>query len=262
MAFITVADVQMFYEDLGKPDGLPIIMLHGFTGTGRADWIHQIDVFGSGFRLILPDLRGHGRSSNPGGRSAMNHRQFASDVALLCDGLGIERAAFLGESTGSMLQLSLALNRPDLVAAAVLAGASYFWSEDHRASLRTRSVDELAEEWFPESEALTQFTAMHTSLGSDHWRVVLEDFIGLFSHDHGEDFPDEAELGNIRAPVLLVHGDRDHNFAPEIACQLYRKLAHAELCVLPNTGHWPSREQPRVFNLLAEDFLARTYSSP
>ena len=52
----------------------------------------------------------------------MNHRQFASDVALLCDGLGIERAAFLGESTGSMLQLSLALNRPDLVAAAVLAG--------------------------------------------------------------------------------------------------------------------------------------------
>ena len=38
----------------------------------------------------------------------MNHRQLASDVALLCDGLGIERAAFLGESTGSMLQLSLA----------------------------------------------------------------------------------------------------------------------------------------------------------
>ena len=36
----------------------------------------------------------------------MNHRQFASDVALLCDGLGIERAAFLGESTGSMLQLT------------------------------------------------------------------------------------------------------------------------------------------------------------
>ena len=80
----------------------------------------------------------------------MNHRQLASDVALLCDGLGIERAAFLGESTGSMLQLSLALNRPDLVAAAVLAAGSYFWSEEYRASLRARSVDELAEQWFPE----------------------------------------------------------------------------------------------------------------
>ena len=54
----------------------------------------------------------------------MNHRQFASDVALLCDELRIERAAFLGESTGSMVQLSLALNRPDLVAAAVLAAAA------------------------------------------------------------------------------------------------------------------------------------------
>jgi hypothetical protein len=75
--------------------------------------------------------------------------------------------------------------------------------------LRTRSVDGLAEEWFPESEALTQFTAMHTALGSDHWRVVLEDFIGLFSHDHGEDFPDEAELAERRccsftATVILT----------------------------------------------------------
>ena len=180
MAFITVGDVQMFYEDLGKPDGLPIIMLHGFTGTGRADWIHQIDSFGSSYRLILPDLRGHGRSSNPGGRAAMNHRQLASDVALLCDGLGIARAAFLGESTGSMLQLSLALNRPDLVAAAVLAAGSYFWSEEYRASLRARSVDELAEQWFPESESLTQFTALHTALrirslasrlGRLHWAL-------------------------------------------------------------------------------------------
>lgn len=73
--------------------------------------------------------------------AAINQRQFASDLALLCDGLGIERAAFFGESTGSMLQLSLAVDRPDLVWAAVLPAASYFWPEEHRAALRTRSVD-------------------------------------------------------------------------------------------------------------------------
>jgi pimeloyl-ACP methyl ester carboxylesterase len=87
---------------------------------------------------------------------------------------------------------------------------------------------------------------------------VIGDFIELFGHAHSEDFPDPQELERISTPILLVHGDRDHHFAPEIACALYRKLPSAELCVLPNTGHWPPSEQPEIFNLLAADFLTRT----
>jgi hypothetical protein len=79
-----------------------------------------------------------------------------------------------------MLQLSLALNRPDLMATAVLAAASYLWPEEHRASLRTQTVDGLAATWFPSAQALDDFTAMHTALGSDHWRIVIGDFIGVF----------------------------------------------------------------------------------
>lgn len=234
-------------------------MIHGFTGTGRSDWIQQLDAFGSESRLIVPDLRGHGRSDNPSGHAAMNLRQFASDIVLLCDRLGIERAAFFGESAGSDLLLSLALDRPDLVAAAVFAVGSYFTPEEHRATYRSRSVDEIAAEWFPEPEALNTFSGLHTALGADHWRVLVGDFIGLFGHDHSEDFPEEADLGNIRAPVLIVHGDRDHHYRPEIACQLYRKLPNAELCILPNTGHLPPLERPGLFNTLAADFLARRY---
>ena len=136
MPFATVGDIQMFYQDLGVPAGRPVVMIQGFTGTGSSDWAHQIHSFRSGFRLIIPDLRGHGRSNNPSGSAAMNQRQFAADIAMLCDQLGIARAAFFGESTGSMLQLSLAVSRPDLMATAVLAAASHFWSKDHRDSLR------------------------------------------------------------------------------------------------------------------------------
>ena len=70
----------------------------------------------------------------------MNHRRFAADIAMLCDQLGIARAAFFDERTGSMLQLSLAVSRPDLMATAVLAGTSYFWSKEHRDSVRTQTV--------------------------------------------------------------------------------------------------------------------------
>jgi len=70
-------------------------------------------------------LREHGRTNNPGGTAAINHDQFAADVANFCDVLGIRRAAFSGESSGSILLLPLLLTRPDLVAAAVLSSGTF-----------------------------------------------------------------------------------------------------------------------------------------
>lgn len=235
----------------------------------RREWVAQIDHLAATYRLIVPDLRGHGRTDNPLGRPGMNHRQFAADMAAMCDQLGVNRAVFIGESTGSMLQLSLALARPDLVAASVLSASTFFWSPALRASLSRPDPEDLARTWFSNSESFDDFCATHTALGPDHWRTVVGDFIALFTHDHRalfthdhrEDFPDKSDLARIEAPVLVVHGDRDHLFDPEIAYRLYRKLPHAELCVLPNTGHWPPSEQPAVFNLHAAEFLQRITTS-
>src|SRR5688500_3745461 len=101
----------MYYEEHGKADGPTLVLHHGFIQTG-ASWTHQLAAFGAHYRLLVPDLRGHGRTDNPGGADAMNHRQFARDIIALCRDLGVERAAFCGESTGAMLQLTLALEAP------------------------------------------------------------------------------------------------------------------------------------------------------
>jgi pimeloyl-ACP methyl ester carboxylesterase len=75
---------------------------------------------------------------------------------------------------------------------------------------------------------------------------------------HAEDLPAPQEVERISTPILVVHGDRDHRFAPEIACALYRELLSAELCVLPNIGQWLPTEQSETLNLLAADFLTGT----
>jgi pimeloyl-ACP methyl ester carboxylesterase len=72
------------------------VLLHGFTHTGRISWNEQLDALGTDYHLLVPDLRGRGLTDNPGGRSAMNHHQFARDVSGFCRYLGIERAAFCG----------------------------------------------------------------------------------------------------------------------------------------------------------------------
>ena len=252
MAFVMIDDMRMYYTEQGRPDGLPLLLIHGFTGTGDF-WTNQLPTFDPHYRLIIPDFRGHGRTDNPGGGVSMNHRQFARDIIALCRTLQIERAAFCGESSGAMLLLSLAVFAPTLPAAIILAGGTHYFGEESIAIQRQVSPETIDEEW----RAYVQ--AAHTALGPDHWRSVIMAFHDLHAHARDEDFPEADELRGITAPVLIVHGDRDPHFPVEMPRELYRLLPNAELCVLPNTGHFPPEEHPSWFNDIVLDFLARHY---
>jgi pimeloyl-ACP methyl ester carboxylesterase len=254
MAFIWIDNMRMYYEEHGPPDGPPLVLLHGFTGTGT-DWEHQVAAFRPRYRILVPDLRGHGRTDNPAGRAAMNHRQFARDIIALCGALGLERAAFCGESTGAMLQLSLALAAPQLTGACILAGSTYYYGDE----LRTWWAQQTPETVVGGEEQVHFEQTRHTALGAGHWREVVSAWIDLGGHAHSEDFPETEELRGIQAPVLIIHGDRDHFFPVEVATDLYRLLAEAELCLLPNTGHVPPFQHPDWFNAITLDFLSRRY---
>ncbi len=253
MAYVTIDGMRMYYEEHGTQAGLPLILLHGFNRSA-ADWETQFDAFSPDYRVLPLDLRGHGRTNNPAGASAMNHRQFARDVITLCRELGIERAAFCGESTGAMLQLTLALEAPNLAAACILAGGTYYYGEELRSWWGRHTPDTMIAEVGASVEAMQ---AIHTAMVPDHWRAVVQAFINLGTHAHGDDFPEPDELGAIKSPVLIVHGDSDPLFPVEVPTSLFRLLPNAELCLLPNTGHVPPEEQPDWFNSIALDFLAR-----
>ena len=108
MPTISVNGFEMHYQLRGN--GEPLLLLHGGMGIGD-DWRHVFPADPPGYRLIVPDLRGHGRSTNPSG--AFTFRQCAQDVLSLLDGLGVERikaiapvfarqaVAHLGGSQGS-----------------------------------------------------------------------------------------------------------------------------------------------------------------
>jgi pimeloyl-ACP methyl ester carboxylesterase len=239
----------MYYAEHGRAEGAPLVLLHGFQQTGEM-WRKQLPAFQSDYRLLAPDPRGHGRTDNPGGLPAMNHRQFARDIIAFCDAVGAARAIFCGESTGAMLLLSLALMDPARVRALVLAGGTYFYGPEIRAWWRTQTPETLVRD----QEAARM---RHTAMGPEHWREVAAAFIALGTHAHGEDFPEAAELRAIAAPTLIIHGDRDFFFPVAIPTGLYGLLPDAELCILPRTDHVPPIERPDWFNTIVRDFLAR-----
>lgn len=63
MPYADLGDLDLCYEDLGRRDGPPVVLLHGFTVTGRVNWEPYLGAFGRDYRVVLPDLRGHGRSA-------------------------------------------------------------------------------------------------------------------------------------------------------------------------------------------------------
>ena len=103
------------------------------------------------------------------------------------------------------------------------------------------------------------FAAMHTAMGSEHWRIVLAAWLGLADHDPADDFPKAEELRTITSPFLVVHGDRDFFFPVQIATDIYGMIPDAELCILPNCGHQIHDEHPDWLDLIAFDFLDRRY---
>jgi pimeloyl-ACP methyl ester carboxylesterase len=242
----------MYYEEHGNAAGPPLVLLHGFNSTGTLAWTQHIPVFGERYRLLVPDWRGHGRTNNPGGAAAMNHRQFARDAIAFCRALGVEQAIFCGTSSGAMQLLSLALEAPDLASALVLCAGSHYYPDALRALWATLTP----ETWVPGARR-DALRAAHTALGPDHWRIVVAAWIALGRHAHTDDFPERDALRGITAPTLIVHGDRDRFFPVAMPVELHGLLPDSELCILPATGHGIPRERPAWLSAMVLDFLAR-----
>src|SRR5258708_25274198 len=107
MGTVSINGIEMYYEIEGQ--GEPLVLLHGFTGLG-SDWKLHFKEAPEGFSLIMPDLRGHGRSTNPA--KTITLRQCALDVFALLDQLKIERFRAIGLSGGAKILLHMATQQP------------------------------------------------------------------------------------------------------------------------------------------------------
>jgi len=104
-----------------RGEGEPLVLLHGGGGAG-VNWRLVFDAPPSGYELVVPDLRGHGRSTNAA--APITFRQLALDVAGLMDHLGIERFKAIGMSLGAKTLLHLATGQPERIEAMVLVSGA------------------------------------------------------------------------------------------------------------------------------------------
>lgn len=103
--------LRLAYVEMGDPDGVPILLLHGFTDSARS-WSLTAPYLATGFRVIAPDLRGHGHSDQPEGCYTIP--EMANDVRFLIEALDLAPTHVVGHSLGGRLAQAIAERWPHL----------------------------------------------------------------------------------------------------------------------------------------------------
>jgi pimeloyl-ACP methyl ester carboxylesterase len=269
--------VELFVAASAGPAARTLLVVHG-----GPDWDHSylreplVELAGS-YRLLLPDLRGCGRSTRglPDGQYTPD--AVVADLVALLDAFGAARADVLGFSYGGLIAQRLALAHPDRVRRLILASTSLApvppaafagWGErDHRRAAETALwartsltgadltraaafAGAPANVW--RSEALPDYLRrLHAIRFSGDWlRVWQAGTLPPARPDHAV-----IRLAALRIPTLLLHGRQDMTFPAVLTEQAAAQIPTAEAVILDTAGHMTHLDQPRPWLAAITDHL-------
>jgi pimeloyl-ACP methyl ester carboxylesterase len=223
--------------------GSPVILLHGGMGHG-GNWGNQIPALVSnGYRAILIDSRGHGRSTRDA--RTYTYQLMASDVAAVMDAIHIESAALIGWSDGACTALVLASDAPERV-----AGVLFF----------ACNMDPNGTKEIEPSPILSRCFGRHMKdyarlSATPHEFSAFADAVGQMQRT--EPNYSAQDLAQIKVPVAIVHSEHDEFIKREHAEYLARSIPNAEFVELHGVSHFAPLQRPDYFNGAMLRFVGR-----
>ncbi|OXI78901.1 alpha/beta hydrolase [Burkholderia sp. AU33423] len=268
---VKTRDWQLHYHEAGS--GHPVILLHG-SGPGATGWSNfsgNIDALAKQFHVYAVDMPGWGQS-DPATVEQLDH----VDAAIqFMDALGIERAAFVGNSMGGQTSLRLATEHPERITHLVTMGPP------------VGRMPTLFGAGDGPSEGLKVLIQAYRNPSPEHMRRLVEIMVydkarfataelcqarsdaALLRPEHLSNYvaglPAGAPLPKwvkpellpaIKTPTLLIHGRDDRVVSFETSLYLLANIPDSRLVLLNRCGHWAMIEHPDEFNRLVADFIA------
>jgi pimeloyl-ACP methyl ester carboxylesterase len=254
-SYVKANGLNMYYEESGS--GEPLVLIHGGTMTSKRFEPH-IPAFTEHFRVITPDLRGHGQTDNPSGE--FSYRLLADDMAAFINALGLKRPLICGWSDGGQAALELGMHYPDLIKCMVVGAAWFKFSEIYLNTIRTMGIESPGVVNIEKiKQAMPQMVEFWRSLhspthSSDYWETLLTQISRMWFTPLGYTVDDFQKIKN---PMLILVGDRDQFVPVEEAVEMYRFIQGAELAILPNSDHSLPQTRAELFITTVLDFLLR-----
>ncbi|MFC7157054.1 alpha/beta fold hydrolase [Halomarina halobia] len=253
--YVTVDETRIYYEAVGDSSDPPVVCLHTAGAEGRQWRYVAPQLAEAGYRVVVPDLPGHGKSYPVDWRVHTSIHEHAEFVVAFAAALGLERPAIAGCSIGGATALDVAVHHaPEISAAVVMEAAG-----------RTRGA------------ALGRFAHPHACPG---WQSVLDYSVIDSTGDVGPVRREELKwqhrgaqaaatndlqawadhdvtdrLADATCPVLLVRGAADFFVQDDVFDRTVEGLPDVETAVLDGVGHYPMMEAPDRVSTLVSGFL-------
>lgn len=261
--YASINGLRLHYIDRGQ--GPPVVLLHGLGAT-HADWEAQIEHLTRIFRVIAPDLRGHGESDRLGPYSV---ERFASDILQLTEQLRLKDFALAGHSMGGAVAMQMAILRPDRVSKLVLSNTLPDFRVNSFAkrcmlwyrllTVRLFGMARLSaathQRMFPRPEQAELRALVAARNGRIPKQVYLDTVAALTRWSVAD------RLAWLRMPVLVLASEHDY-FEPREAQFFSESLPDGRCRVFEDAHHGLPMEHPDEVNRLVMEFLMPGSSAP
>ncbi|MCW3093011.1 MAG: alpha/beta hydrolase [Ferruginibacter sp.] len=239
--YADVNGIKLYYEIYGE--GEPLALIHGNGGSinsGR----EQIAFFSKHYKVIAVDSRGQGKSKDES--DSLTYDGMAADLNSLLDQLKIDSAFVIGQSDGAIIGLITAFRYPAKVK--MLAAMAPNTRPD--SAVLYPKIEEQGKKDFIKYE-----DSLKAGFKNVTGKVKLLRLMQYHPHITSE------ELAGIKAPVMVMCGDRDVIRLSHII-EIFRAIPKSNLCVLPGSTHAALRKNPQVFNETIYHFFTNPFVMP
>jgi 2-succinyl-6-hydroxy-2,4-cyclohexadiene-1-carboxylate synthase len=261
------ADVNLNYFVTGE--GAPVTLLHGFTQSGRS-WREVIANMPSGWRWVVPDLRGHDETRVRKAAAPFTMDTATADLEMLWDHLDIGRTHLVGYSMGGRLALHVATRRPERILSLLTIGAHAGLEGDARDARRegdealaerieTEGLEAFVDYW----SALPLFAGLErrgpaflAQIRAERMRNTVAGLAAsLRGMGAGVMEPLWGDLAKVAVPSTFVAGQLDHGYVAA-ARRLAAAVPNGHVEVVLQAGHPAHQERPEAFARVLGDHLA------
>lgn len=261
MSIARLRGIEMAYDDVGS--GPSVVLLHGYP-FNRSMWREQANFLSTSYRVVTPDLRGHGETSATQKEPA-TMAEMSQDVAALLDELEIERASLCGLSMGGYVALAFYRRFSLRVSALILADTRSQADTTEARHNREAQAEKILKEGMSSiiddflKKVLTPATlSQHTEITERVRRMVVTTkpqgaAAALRAMAMREDQTDF--LQEIIAPTLIIVGSEDQLTPPVDAGMMHRKIRGSRLEIIEGASHLSNLERPAEFNRALKNFL-------
>ncbi len=275
--FTEVENMRVHYQEAGDSNAPPMILIHGFASSNLVWSKVLLELAGSGFRVIAPDLLGYGYSGKPRALDYTIGSQARLIVSLLKH-LGIDRAVVVGSSYGGAIAATVALDNPEVVEKLVLVGAVTNNAPTRFLLMRLFSSPIIGDILSPLLVSSRRLLRARMKRVYDRHEWVLDEkrvharhlplqtrgthraIIRTVRRWDADRISRDAHL--LAQPTLLLWGDNDREVPLRDGERLHQEIPHSRLIVFKECGHLPHEEYPEAFTKVVSEFLRDGWSVP